>query len=133
MDYLPLWLKVVLWISVGATLVYAFVSSRRYKTWVNDKTNAGGKYVASKILSQMQDKFFLEGTDDPVDVYQLGGQLGFSTEQVRAALSEFQKDEQIDVVIITERHVKLGIRGQMMRRPEGWSRSNNGGTVKKKT
>jgi hypothetical protein len=90
-------------------------------------------HVAGKILSELQDRFFRDGNDQLVDVYQLGTRLGFSREQVRAALSEFEKDEQMDVVIVTERHVKLGVRGQMMRRPEGWSRSDRSGKLKKDT
>jgi hypothetical protein len=122
MDYLPVWVKVVLWISVGAALVYAFVSSRRYKISMNQERKLDSKDVASKILSELQDQFFREGSDEMVDVYQLGERLRLSREQVRAALSEFEKDDQIDVVILTERHVKLGLRGQLMRRPVGWSR-----------
>jgi hypothetical protein len=133
MDYLPLLLKVVLWVSVGAALVYAFVSSRRHKISVNDKSKLDPNYVASKILSELQDQFFREGSDELVDVYQLGIRLGFSREQVRAALSTFEKNAQIDVVILTERHVKLGIRGQMMRRPEGWSRSDGPRRLRKDT
>jgi hypothetical protein len=122
MDYLPLRLKVGLWITAGAALVYAFVSSRRYKTRVDDHTKSDARYVADRILSELQDRQFRDGKNDWVDVFGLGKQLGFSAVQVRAALSEFERGGQIDVVISTEKYVKLAIRGQMMRRPPGWSR-----------
>jgi MFS superfamily sulfate permease-like transporter len=103
----------ILWIGVALALVYAIVSSLVYKTKVGNKSKADSGYVAATIVSELQDKF-RDGSDDSVDVYQLGRQLGFSTQQVRAALSEFKKDAELDAVILSERYVKLGIRGQMM-------------------
>jgi hypothetical protein len=106
----------VLWTGVALALGYTVVSSLLYKRRVDDRPKVDGKYVAGRLLWELQDKFFRDGSDELVDVYQLGIRLGFSREQVSAALSEFKKDAPIDVVILTERHVKLGIRGQMMRR-----------------
>jgi hypothetical protein len=123
--------QVILWIAVAVALVCTIVYSLSYSTKVDGQVDAS--HVAGKILSELQDRFFRDGNDQLVDVYQLGTRLGFSREQVRAALSEFEKDEQMDVVIVTERHVKLGVRGQMMRRPEGWSRSDRSGKLKKDT
>jgi hypothetical protein len=110
--------QVILWIGAGVVLVSAVVSSLLYKTKTSNRRKVDARRVASEIFWELQDKFFRDGTDDLVDVYQLGQQLGFSTEEVRAALSEFRKSEQMDVVIFTERHVKLGIRGQVMPRHE---------------
>jgi hypothetical protein len=117
MDYLPLWLKVIRRISVGSTRICAIVSSLLHKNRVRDKRNVDGNYVAAEILSALQDKQYRDGKNDWVDVYELGRKLGFSTQQIREALSEFERGGQIDVVISTEKYVKLGIRGQMMRRP----------------
>jgi hypothetical protein len=121
MDYLPAWVKAVLWISVGGVLVYAFVSSRRYKIPVNDRRASEPDYVAGKILSALQDKQARHGNNDWVDPFELGKGLGFSIPQIRSALAEFESDEHIDVVVNTGNRIKLGVRGQMMRRPRGSS------------
>jgi hypothetical protein len=111
MGYFPVWLKIGLRISVGPALVYAIVSRVLYRLKVD------GTYVAVTILKELQDRQFRDGNNDWVDIYEVGKQLGFSTRQIRAALSEFEEDRQIDVVIGAENHVALGIRGLMMPRP----------------
>jgi hypothetical protein len=111
MGRLLVWLKVGLRITVGSALVYAIVSSILYKLKVD------GTYVAVSILKELQDRHSREGSNDWVDIYEVGTQLGFSARQIRAALAEFEEDRQIDVIVGTENHVALGIRGLMMSPP----------------
>jgi hypothetical protein len=45
--------QAILWAGVAAALVSAMFSSLRYETKVKDKTQLGGEYAATKILSEL--------------------------------------------------------------------------------
>jgi hypothetical protein len=68
--------QAILWVGVAAALVSAIVSSLLYKTKVKDKT-LNGRYAASKILSELQDKFFRDGSDDWWTYTNSASNLGF--------------------------------------------------------
>ena len=74
--------------------------------------------AADAIFNKLCETFKRHGTDEWIDVYRLGQELGFSKEQVREALTWFQKDEQLKVEIdhSTTEHVRLGSQGKYLAR-----------------
>jgi hypothetical protein len=71
--------------------------------------------VADAIFNKLSETFQRLGTDEWIDVYRLGQELGFSKEQVHEALTQFEKEEQWKVEIdhSTER-VRLGSQGKYL-------------------
>jgi DNA-binding transcriptional MerR regulator len=74
--------------------------------------------AADAIFNKLCETFQRHGTDEWIDVYRLGEELGFSKEQVREALAWFEKDEQLKVEIdhSTTEHVRLGAQGKHLAR-----------------
>jgi DNA-binding transcriptional regulator PaaX len=74
--------------------------------------------AADAIFTKLCETFQRHGTDEWIDVYRLGEELGFSKEQVRVALAWFQKDEQLKVDIdhSTTDQVRLGAQGKYLAR-----------------
>jgi hypothetical protein len=77
-----------------------------------------GPKAADAIFNKLCETFKQLGTDEWIDVYRLGQELGFSTEQVREALAWFQNDEQLKVDIdhSTTDQVRLGAQGKYLAR-----------------
>lgn len=73
-----------------------------------------GPKAADAIFNKLCETFKRLGTDEWIDVYRLGQESGFSKEQMREALAQFEKDEQWKVEIdhSTIEHVRLGSQGK---------------------
>ena len=77
-----------------------------------------GSKAADAISNKLCETFKRLGTDEWIDVYRLGQELGFSTEQVREALAQFEKNEQwkveIDRSLNNRTRVRLGSQGKYL-------------------
>jgi hypothetical protein len=73
-----------------------------------------GPKAVDAIFNKLCETFKRLGTDEWIDGYRLGQELGFSKEQMREALAQFEKDEQWKVEIdhSTTEHVRLGSQGK---------------------
>ena len=58
-----------------------------------------GPKQQTQFFNKLCETFKRLGTDEWIDVYRLGQELGFSTEQVREALAQLEKNEQWKVEI----------------------------------
>jgi hypothetical protein len=67
-----------------------------------------GPKAADAIFNKLTFKRL--GTDEWIDVYRLGQELGFSKEQMREALAQFEKDkDQLELLRLLDRQVgRLG-------------------------
>jgi hypothetical protein len=70
--------------------------------------------AAQSIFQRLCEKFNRDGKDDWENVYTLGGELGYSEDEVRAALRDFEKADQWHVEIdhTTKEHVRLTTPGK---------------------
>ena len=70
--------------------------------------------AAQAIFQKLCDKFKRDSKDDWENVYTLGEELGYSKDEVRAALRDFEKDAQWHVEIdhVTAEHVRLATPGK---------------------
>jgi hypothetical protein len=74
--------------------------------------------AAEAIFNKLCETFKRHGTDDWIDVYRLGQELGFSKQQVQEALAWFETDEHSKVELdhSTTEHVRLGSHGKYLAR-----------------
>jgi hypothetical protein len=70
--------------------------------------------AADAIFNKLCEKFKRDGKDDWENVYALGEELGYSKDEVRDALRDFEKVDQRHVEIdhITREHVRLATPGK---------------------
>jgi hypothetical protein len=70
--------------------------------------------AAQVILNKLCEKFKRDGVDDWENVYTLGGELGYSEDEVRAALRDFEKADQwlVEIDHTTREHVRLATPGK---------------------
>jgi hypothetical protein len=75
-----------------------------------------GSKAADAIFNKLCETFKRHGTDEWIDVYRLGQELGFSKEQVRDALAQFEKDEQgkVEIDHSTTDRIRLGSQGKYL-------------------
>jgi hypothetical protein len=81
--------------------------------------------AAEAIFNKLCETFKRDRTDEWVDVFRLGQELGFSKQQVQEALAWFETDEQSKVELdhSTTEHVRLGSHGKYLARVK----DNSGG------
>jgi hypothetical protein len=82
------------------------------------EANMNSTTAADAIFTKLCETFKRHGTDEWVDVFRLGQELGFSKEQVQEALAWFEADEQSKVEIdhSPTEHVRLGSQGKYLAR-----------------
>ena len=71
--------------------------------------------AAQAIFQKLCDKFKRDGKDDWENVYTLGEELGYSKDEAREALRDFEKTDQWQVEIdhVTTERVRLSTPGKM--------------------